>query len=218
MNIIEQIERLGYKREQVRKIPEDIKEFDHVEYKTFPLVDTDKWSKENIKISIWQDSGMTNVISYNGETFSKFLPIPLLMPFLTSKVLPLPYGVGLFAITDLPKGIIVETFRGEIKQYDQIPTELKRYALDMSVNDNEDKWMLVTSDAGLANHSCNPNCKIDADKNIVTIKEVKQGEELTYSYNRIGKGFEKYEWKQEWSFECKCGSNNCQKVINKYIY
>ncbi len=82
--------------------------------------------------------------------------------------------------------------------------------------------MLPQSDARYANRkwkvcnvidSCDPNSMINENLEIVTMKVVKEGEQITFCYN-IGE--ETDEWDPIWSFECFCGSKNCQKQIDRY--
>ncbi len=75
----------------------------------------------------------------------------------------------------------------------------KRYDIDGSVSYNTAKWI---------NHSCNPNCEVDIIKGhiwIISIKDIKKGEELVYNY---GYNMENYE-----EHPCKCGSKNCVGYI-----
>jgi len=58
------------------------------------------------------------------------------------------------------------------------------------------------------NHSCDPNCETDILKGkiwIISIRNIKKGEELTYNY-----GYDFDEWKDH---RCKCGSKNCVGYI-----
>ncbi len=71
----------------------------------------------------------------------------------------------------------------------------KRYDIDGHVESNTARFI---------NHSCNPNCEavnIDGEIWIVAMKDIDEGEELTYNY---GYGFENYE-----SHVCACLSDNC---------
>ena len=55
------------------------------------------------------------------------------------------------------------------------------------------------------NHSCDPNCGIKG-KNIISIKKIKRGEEITIDYsttNTDGK----------WKMLCKCKEIHCRKMI-----
>lgn len=63
------------------------------------------------------------------------------------------------------------------------------------------------------NHSCDPNCGIQCDEDLihkyVACKEIEKDDELTYDY-----AMGNYEVN---SFpDCQCGANNCRKVIKGY--
>ena len=58
------------------------------------------------------------------------------------------------------------------------------------------------------NHSCDPNCETDIIRGkiwINAIKNIKQGEELTYDY-----GYDMYSYEDH---PCRCGSKNCVGFI-----
>ncbi|MDD5650365.1 MAG: SET domain-containing protein-lysine N-methyltransferase [Candidatus Nanoarchaeia archaeon] len=133
-----------------------------------------------------------------------------------SEVKDIRYGKCLVATKDLQPGIIVQKFEGPIIKYKDAPLNEITYVIDASTNYNEDKWIIPKTDARYANHSCNPNCTIDDDLNIITTKPVKKGEELTYSYNIIQEEASKFVWDKRWTFKCECKSKNCQKVIDGY--
>lgn len=103
------------------------------------------------------------------------------------------HGRGLFAARDLPKGTYVMEYRGERiekkaadkltnKQWEKgrvYTFELsKRFDLDGSIRSNI---------ARLANFSCDPNCEsLNEDSRkvwIVAVRDIKEGEEITYDYN-----------------------------------
>ena len=72
-----------------------------------------------------------------------------------------------------------------------------RYDIDGSFNYNKARYI---------NHSCNPNCEveiIDGHIWIVSIKNIKKGEELSYDY---GYEFDKDDFRDH---VCKCGSKDC---------
>ena len=71
--------------------------------------------------------------------------------------------------------------------------------------DGDFKW----NTARLINHSCNPNCEVEGEGLklwIISIREIKKGEELTYDY---GFGYDE-DYKQ---FPCNCGSTDCVGYI-----
>ena len=72
-----------------------------------------------------------------------------------------------------------------------------RYDIDGSFGYNKARYI---------NHSCNPNCEVEIEKNkiwIISIKNIKQGEELNYDY---GYDFDEDDYNDH---VCRCGSKNC---------
>ena len=129
------------------------------------------------------------------------------------------HGNGIYATKRIKKGQQIIQYIGEkvtkkegdkrsekrIKKYLNSKTtgsvyifELNsRYDIDGSFKYNKARYI---------NHSCNPNCEVEIKKNkiwIVSIKNIKEGEELSYDY---GYDFDEDDYKDH---VCKCGANNC---------
>jgi hypothetical protein len=61
--------------------------------------------------------------------------------------------------------------------------------------------------AGLITHSCNSNIYFDTNKAIfIALKEIKHGDIITQDYELTEDYLVKI-------FECRCGSDNCRKII-----
>jgi len=58
------------------------------------------------------------------------------------------------------------------------------------------------------NHSCEPNCGIRGEITFVAMRNISAGEELTVDYAMIDN--------EDYSIECKCGSENCRHVVTGY--
>lgn len=115
---------------------------------------------------------------------------------------------------DLPAGTVVQHWEGKIVQgFKNVPEKMQCYAILL----DDDKWMVPTSDAQYANHSCSPNCEVNDNLDIITIKPVKKGEELCFDYCITYEGEEPGEWNSTWTFACKCGSKKCRGLIDKYV-
>jgi SET domain-containing protein len=67
------------------------------------------------------------------------------------------------------------------------------------------------------NHSCDPNCRIFFEGDIVlliALKDINPNEELTFNYNTT-----EYDMtKQDCSFVCHCGSTNCIGEIKGFTH
>ena len=125
-------------------------------------------------------------------------------------------GQSLVATQAIPApGTRVAKFEGPIVSYDLCSDYDKRYVL-LVYNEQRSEWeyMLPLSDARYADHSCDPNCIIDSQLHIVNIKPIRRGEGFSFFYN-YGNETED-EWDPIWSFQCCCGSANCQGMIDRY--
>jgi hypothetical protein len=123
------------------------------------------------------------------------------------------YGKCLVATKSLPSGTIVQKFEGKISSLEKIPESKTSFAIWISTGN----WMLPETDSKYINHSCNPNCIIDENLQIRTIRDVKKGEELTIIYNVVNENENPGVWDPKWTFKCQCKSENCQAIIDKYI-
>jgi len=129
-------------------------------------------------------------------------------------------GKGLFAVCDVPAGQKITQYSGSIVAYEEIPAHWINHCMWMET----DRWMIIESDGRYINHSCSPNCEVVEGNYAVTTRDVKKGEQFTIIYNRLRpqdyydyeKNPEAYQWDPRWTFECHCGSPECQGVINKY--
>ena len=124
---------------------------------------------------------------------------------------------GVFAVQDIKKGSRIFQYLGEkiskdegdrrseiqIEEAEKDPEkgqvyvfELnKKYDIDGNVPENDAKYI---------NHSCKPNCEADIINDeiwIISTKDVKKGQELTYDYSYGLDDFEEY--------PCNCQSDDC---------
>jgi hypothetical protein len=123
------------------------------------------------------------------------------------------YGNCLVATSFLPKGVVIQKLEGPITSWNLVSEQEICYAILIGYNN----WMIIQTDARYINHSCDPNCVIDNELRLVTVRRVKEGEELTISYNIVYEGEDPGFWDPRWSFKCCCGAKNCQGIIDKYI-
>jgi hypothetical protein len=116
----------------------------------------------------------------------------------------------------LPPGTAVARFDGPRMPYSEVPADEKRYAILFG-----EEWIVPRTSARYVNHSCAPNCEVYEDRSVVTMRAVKKGDELTFSYNLVDwddyqQAPEKFFWDPCWTFECLCGAPSCIGLINGY--
>lgn len=122
-------------------------------------------------------------------------------------------GKGLFAVEKIGKGELIADFasgRGRLmpaEEADRLYKAGNDYMLQ--VDDNlffaaADKNEL--EDADFINHSCNPNCGIKETLKIVAMRDISEGEEMTFDYAMSESS--------SYTLKCMCGSHNCRKLIS----
>lgn len=93
-------------------------------------------------------------------------------------------GRGIIATEDIPEGTLIET--AWVKPFDNsqdLPTELSGLEFEW----DEKRDAIVMGKMTFANHSSNPNCRIEHDFENFTIsliaeRPIKRGQELTFDY------------------------------------
>lgn len=132
--------------------------------------------------------------------------------WLTPKAKPFKskiHGVGLIVVEPIRKGGIIQVIgdlvvpRSEVFKYRKI---MGHIGLQI-----HDEFFLVPAskkeieEYGAPNHSCDPNIGLKGPNIYVAIRDIKPEEEIVLDYSFMESDFE--------SFECRCGSPNCRKII-----
>lgn len=120
-------------------------------------------------------------------------------------------GIGTFAIAQIAKGEVVFVkgghivtreqlyFSAKISSYLPITDDLFLGATDKSEEDGIKLFV---------NHSCEPNCGLRGEITFVAMKDIDEGEELTFDYAMVDN--------EDNEFECNCGAKNCRHKITGY--
>src|ERR1051326_253484 len=136
-----------------------------------------------------------------------------------SRVGETPIGLGLIAEETLEEEAIVEKVEGRIVPYAKIAESDIRNAFEVG----NDRWIVPQSNARYLNHSCDSNFYISENQDVVFLRKVYRGDELTVMYNEVTlKTYMKTgsvlpEWDQRRSFDCYCGTPKCIGRIDRYI-
>lgn len=142
------------------------------------------------------------------------------------------HGYGLFAALPIKAATAVTELLGEYLSHDEAMERKKEYQEQVQIKDiigkprgfiehpmhmlfNIDQaWVLDATKAGscakFTNHSCSPNCEINACTDpagavhliLQTLKDVQEGEELTFNYEELDALH---------GFTCSCKSVSCRK-------
>jgi len=136
-----------------------------------------------------------------------------------SRVAETPIGLGLIAEATLEEEAVVEKLEGRVVPYAKIPESEIRNAFEVG----DDRWIAPQSNGRYLNHSCDPNCYISSNLDVIALRKVYQGEELTVMYNEVT--LETYMktgavlpvWDDRRSFDCYCGTPKCIGRIHRFI-
>ena len=117
-------------------------------------------------------------------------------------------GRGIFATSVIPAGTTVAAFGGSITHRDEFSV-LPEYRRTHSLQIDEDLFLLCPDEdepADLFNHSCTPNCGIGGNILLVAMREILEGEELSFDYAMSDA--DDYD-----EFICECGEIGCRGLI-----
>jgi len=122
------------------------------------------------------------------------------------------YGLAVFAIAPIQKDELIAIFDGPIyveSSASALPNEPPLFVHDHAIQIAPDRWQDSKGVARLLAHSCNPNCGIRGYTNIVALRQIDAGEEVTWDYAMT----EDSDWTMQ---PCLCGSANCRGRIGPW--
>ena len=134
------------------------------------------------------------------------------------------HGNGVFASAPIAKGERVIRYKGLLRTHAEVDrvyadeldtghtflfTLNDKYVIDANVEGNDARWI---------NHSCDPNCEatwLESDTGkkrkdkifIEAMRDIAEGEELTYNYGIVLAEAHTAKLKKLWA--CRCGSRQC---------
>ncbi len=130
-------------------------------------------------------------------------------------------GSGVFANKEIEKGQTICFLNGELCSLGEIlkrVNEGKEEPSDpLGVDDEE--YLDLDEVSRTFNHSCDPNSFIRGKNELVAIRDINKGEEITYDYSTtMNDNKEKIEnaGRELWTCTCRCGSRNCRGIIDQF--
>ncbi len=115
------------------------------------------------------------------------------------------HGKGILAGEVIQRGEVIQPIRGKMK-FMTIKNKDDSLSHPNWIGVAKDQWIDPDKPYKFLNHSCDPNAGVKGKINIVAIKEIKEGEEITMDYSII-------EGDDLWEMKCGCGAANCRGVI-----
>ena len=123
------------------------------------------------------------------------------------------FGGGLFATSTIEPGRIVASFDGKYWDWNDsvtdLPNDAPDYTRDHTIQYAPGKSRDSADGLGrYANHSCDPNCGIKNYFDLVAMKPIAVGEQITWDYAMTENN--------DWFMLCRCGAPRCRKLITGY--
>jgi hypothetical protein len=117
-------------------------------------------------------------------------------------------GEGVFAAESIDRGEVIAVFDGPV--YDGNFEQWTEDMLNHAIQFGPETWRDSNGIARVINHSCEPNCGVKNLFEIVAMREIKPGEEITWDYEMTENN------QHGWRMECLCGTPSCRKIIGRY--
>lgn len=73
----------------------------------------------------------------------------------------------------------------------------------------QDQYLYLDEPYRLINHSCDPSCGVTPGLDLVALRDIRKGEELTYDYSTTM-------LENSWTMQCSCGSPRCRKEVRDF--
>jgi hypothetical protein len=117
------------------------------------------------------------------------------------------FGKGLFATQNISKDFPLMKIKGQKLSFsDSLELgDKESYCLQVDF----DKYIIPDEPFIFSNHSCDPNCGINNKLELITLRPVKKGEEITWDYSTSM-------LERHWTMACHCGSAICRELITDF--
>ncbi len=118
-------------------------------------------------------------------------------------------GKGSFATRSIMKGEFITILKGQPVRTDEYPALCQQLglSLDDPLQIQTNLFLILEPKSKAINHSCEPNVCLRDESSVYALRNIKQGEEITYDYSTtVGLN-------EDWQMQCCCGSSQCRHLI-----
>lgn len=128
---------------------------------------------------------------------------------------------GSFATQNIRKGTRICMMRGERLTLEKMIARVAKgeEAGSDPLGIGDEIYLDLEERARLINHSCNPNAYIRKKNELVAMRNIMKGEEITYDYSTTMNDNKKKinaAGMRLWTCKCHCGSRNCRGIIHQF--
>ncbi len=118
------------------------------------------------------------------------------------------YGKGVFAEADIAKGRVIHILGGDTMTCHDLVQRVNsgQERIDDPLQVGRRTYIDLDEFSRSFNHSCDPNTGIRKRSELFALRDIRQGEEITYDYSATIAP-------TVWQMECHCGAKNCRKTL-----
>lgn len=118
------------------------------------------------------------------------------------------YGKGVYAGKDIAKGEVIHTLSGKRMSLSQVVDKINtgKENMDDPFQIGRRTYIDLDELSRTFNHSCDPNGGIRNVSELFALRDIPEGEQITYDYSMTISP-------TEWEMHCACGSKSCRKVL-----
>jgi hypothetical protein len=120
---------------------------------------------------------------------------------------PSRFGKGLFATSAIKKDCVICDIYGRTLPFDETRRLGDRESHTLQID--ESTYIYCEPPFLFTNHSCNPNCGINEQLELVSLRDIEEGEELFWDYSTSM-------LERHWTMPCSCGAGNCRGVVRDF--
>lgn len=130
-------------------------------------------------------------------------------------------GNGVFTNKKISKGETIHFLNGELCSLEEVLRRVNEGKEEESdpLGIDEEKYLDLDEVSRTFNHSCNPNAYIRGKNELVAMRDINEGEEITYDYSTTMNDNEEKitnAGRELWTCKCNCGSENCRGIIDQF--
>lgn len=117
------------------------------------------------------------------------------------------FGKGLFASNHIAADTVLCNVTGRELTFEETLQLADKESHSIQID--KDRYVLCDAPFLYTNHSCNPNCALNANLELYALTDIARGEELFWDYSTSM-------LERHWTMTCLCGAHNCRNIITDF--
>ncbi len=127
-------------------------------------------------------------------------------------------GLGVFVRMGFRPGELISVIQGEKISIPELKDRYRRGVERISdpLQISERLYLHMYEPFIHINHSCDPNTAVVGETNLVALRPIEKGEELTFDYSLTEWTWNRFGEYAEWNMQCACNSQSCRGNIGQF--